>query len=172
MIKFRMWPVLATGALVLSVGSYAIADDDDDEDENEVSVEVEATNDAGFKLEVEVEGTSLGFIDLLRSDPGFFGDLRGEAKLTDPDGNECEVEIGASNNGIGLSPNPNIGFFPRLALYSAATGNVVVIIRHTESMRIVISRVSKVEFVGCNVGSPTRIIPFPGDQTEVEIEEG
>ncbi len=32
MFKFKMWPVLATGVLVLSVGSYAIADDDDDDD--------------------------------------------------------------------------------------------------------------------------------------------
>ncbi len=28
MFKFRMWPVLATGFLLLSVGSYAIADNE------------------------------------------------------------------------------------------------------------------------------------------------
>ena len=35
MFKFRMWPVLATGLLVLCAGSYAIADDDDDDDDDD-----------------------------------------------------------------------------------------------------------------------------------------
>ncbi len=35
MFKFRMWPVLATGFLVLSAGSYAIAQDDDDDDDDD-----------------------------------------------------------------------------------------------------------------------------------------
>ncbi len=47
MFKFKMWPVLATGFLLLSVGSYAIADDDD---ENVVSVEIEAINEDGYKF--------------------------------------------------------------------------------------------------------------------------
>ena len=37
MFKFRMWPVLATGLLVLCAGPYAIADDDDDDDDDRVS---------------------------------------------------------------------------------------------------------------------------------------
>ncbi len=42
MFKFRMWPVLATGFLVLSVGSYAIADDDDDDDDKTVRTRTRA----------------------------------------------------------------------------------------------------------------------------------
>ncbi len=174
MFKFRMWPVLATGVLVLSVGSYAIADDDDDEDENEVSVEIEATNDAGFKLEVEAEGTSLGFIDEFDGfPPSSVGDLSGEAKLTDPDGNECEVRIGASQNGIGRTPGG--GTIPRLLLFSEF-GVPLIQISHNASMDVRINRTGKLLFLPCDVGvtSPPaarRPIQFPGDQTEVEIEE-
>ncbi len=169
MFKFRMWPVLATGFLVLSAGSYAIADDDDDEDENEVSVEIEATNDDGYKLEVEVEGTSLGFVDATDNDPPtVFGDLSGKVKLTDPQGNECEVEIVRSTNGIG---SPPVGFRPRLAL-GAASGRVLNI-AHDDSMSVLIPPGSTTRFaeLGCFSPSGARVIGFPGDQTEVEIEE-
>ena len=173
MIKFRIWPVLATGVLVLSVGSYAIADDDDDEDENEVSVEIEATNDAGFRLEVEAEGTSLGFIDEFDGfPPSSVGDLRGEAKLTDPDGNECEVRIGASQNGLGFNPG-NGTTIPRLLLFSEI-GFRLVVISHNASMTVRVAGgpgKSLFRDLGCNVGPPMAPITFPGDQTEVEIEE-
>ena len=72
MTKFRMWSVIATGVLVLSAGSNASADDDD---ENEIKVEVEATNAEGFSLEIEVEGTSLGFINLTGGQATVFGEV-------------------------------------------------------------------------------------------------
>jgi len=202
MFKFKMWPVLATGLLVLSAGSFAVADDDDDdddddrtsswwssdwkdvwrhisdndddddEDENEVSVEVEATNDDGYKLEIEAEGTSLGFIDGFIDDPdGFIGDLRGEAKLTDPDGNECEVEIAGSNNGVVFTPMMRT-VIGRLLMF-AESGQPLVLIRYNESMTVRINRPSQPLFsvLGCDVPDFGPII-FPGDQTEVEIEEG
>ena len=170
MFKFKMWPVLATGFLVLGVGSYAIADDDDDDDENEVSVEIEATNDEGFRLEVEAEGTSLGFIDEFDDfPPRSDGDLSGEAILTDPDGNECEVEIAGSNNGVGFTPN-RATVIGRLMMF-AESGQRLVLIRYDESMTVRVTGPGKVLFVGCNLGPANRRILFPGDQTEVEIEE-
>ncbi len=157
---------------------FAIADDDSDSDSdsdaNEVSVEVTATNEAGYKLKVEVEGTGLGFINVFAEPPvaSCFGGLTGEAELTDPLGNECEVEIVKSNNGIEMVQN---GVIARLSLFNAS--NVVVIsIGHNDSMSVTIPSPGKFEFVGdCSVVPPVGPdgpILFPGDRTEVEIEEG
>ncbi len=169
LFNFKVVSVAATGLMMLSAGSYAIADDDDDEDENEVSVEIEATNDDGYRLEVEAEGTSLGFIDEFDNFPlPSDGDLSGEAKLTDPDGNECEVEIGASQNGIGRTPGG--GTIPRLFLFSES-GVPLLFIVHGASISVRITEGGKFLFDGCNVGPPMEFIIFPGDQTEIEIEQ-
>ncbi len=60
MFKFRMWTVLATGLLVLSAGSYAIADDDDDDNDGD-SVEVlfcgqVVTSDAKLPADLDCPG--------------------------------------------------------------------------------------------------------------------
>ncbi len=182
MFNFRIVSVVATGLLMLCAGSYAIADDDSDSDSdsdsdaNEVSVEVEATNDGGYSLEVDVEGTSLGLFDPSGSD---LGDLAGEAVLTDPSGNECEVEITFSINSL-IPPAGDMT--PSLALFTGAPGGApgmgnpaVVTIAHDQSMRVAIPPPSVARFVvlGCDplpIPGPTVII-FPGDQTTVEIEE-
>ena len=177
MFIFRIVSVLATGLLMLSAGSFAIADDDSDSDsdENEVSVEVEATNAAGYRLEVDVEGTSLGLVNTFPS--GTLGDLAGEAVLTDPSGNECEIEITFSINS--LIP-PAGAQTPSLALFTGTgdpgPGNpAVLIIAHDQSMRVAIPPPSVARFVvlGCDPlpPGPSAMI-FPGDRTEVEIEEG
>ncbi len=171
MFIFRIVSVLATGLLMLSAGSFAIADDDSDSDsdENEVSVEVEATNAAGYRLEVDVEGTSLGLVNTFPS--GTLGDLAGEAVLTDPSGNECEIEITHSINSV--IPPAGAGT-PSLALFGG-DGPTVVSIAHDQSMRVVIPppSVARFEVLGCDplpFPGPTVMI-FPGDQTEVQIEE-
>ena len=143
-------------------------DNDDDEDENEISVEVEATNDDGFKLEVEVEGTSLGSINDSTMEARVLGDLRGEAKLTDPDGNECEVEIGSSDNGVRFRPG---GGFGASLVLRAEVGGPLVIINHNDSMSVSVHRVGKELFVGCDIEPLGEGIRFPGELTEVEIEE-
>ncbi len=166
MFIFRIVSVLATGLLMLSAGSFAIADDDSDSDENEVSVEVEATNAAGYRLEVDVEGTSLGLFDPSGSD---LGDLAGEAVLTDPSGNECEIEITHSINSV--IPPAGAGT-PSLALFGG-DGPTVVSIAHDQSMRVVIPPLSVARFVvlGCDPLPPGPSVNiFPGDQTEVQIE--
>ncbi len=177
MFIFRIVCVVATGLLMLNAGSYAIADDDSDSDSdaNEVSVEVEATNDGGYRLEVDVEGTSLGLFDPSGSD---LGDLAGEAVLTDPSGNECEIEITHSINSV-IPPAGDMT--PSLALFTGAPGGApgpgnpaVVVIAHDQSMRVAIPPPSVARFVvlGCDPlpPGPSAMI-FPGDQTTVEIEE-
>ena len=173
MFIFRIVSVLATGLLMLSAGSFAIADDDSDSDsdENEVSVEVEATNAAGYRLEVDVEGTSLGLANTFPS--GTLGDLAGEAVLTDPSGNECEIEITFSINSTIPPAGPAT---PSLALFTGDPGPgnpAVVVIAHDQSMRVAIPPPSVARFVvlGCDPLPPgPSVMIFPGDQTEVEIE--
>lgn len=136
-------------------------------DQNEVKVEVRATNADGYTLKAEAEGTGLGFINVLRDPPEhFFGDLRGEVKLTDPFGNECEAEIVASDNGIVIAVP---GAIARLGLYGAS-GLLVVSIVHNDSVDVVMPPGGLSAFIGCVVPAIGPII-FPGDGTEVEIEK-